>query len=133
MLTVRQVQVQNLMIEEISDMLHRDLKDPRLGFITVTAAEMTRDLRYAKVFVSIMGSEEERAQGLAALRRAAGFIRGEFTRRAHLRVAPEIDFRADEGIPRGARIFELLHGISTEPTINESPVPPSDGCNTPSQ
>ncbi|MCX6358588.1 MAG: 30S ribosome-binding factor RbfA [Armatimonadetes bacterium] len=125
--SVRQVQVQNLMIQEISDMLYKDLKDPRLGFITITAAEITRDLRYAKVFVSIMGSEDDCAKGLAALRSAAGRIRGEFTRRAHLRVAPEIDFRADEGIPRGARIFELLHNISTEPTTHESPVPPGDG------
>ena len=92
--SVRQVQVQNLMIQEISDMLYKDLKDPRLGFITITAAEITRDLRYAKVFVSIMGSEDDCAKGLAALRSAAGRIRGEFTRRAHLRVAPEIDFRA---------------------------------------
>lgn len=92
-------------------MLRRDLKDPRLGFITVTNAEISRDLRHARVFVSVLGSEEEREASIAALRRAAGFIRGEFTRRARLRVAPEIDFRHDEGIARGARLLELLHTI----------------------
>ena len=96
-------------------MLRRELKDPRLGFITVTAAEISRDLRHAKVFVSVLGDDQERKDSMAALRSATGLIRGEFARRAHLRIAPEIDFRMDEGIARGARIFELLHQIEQEP------------------
>src|SRR5215213_8960152 len=111
MSTIRQEQVQNRLIEEVSDMLHRDLKDPRLGFVTITGAEITRDLRYAKVYVSVMGSDEEKQHALDALKRASGFIRGEFTRRAHLRVAPEIDFLGDVSLARGARIFELLKEI----------------------
>ena len=95
-------------------MLIRDLKDPRLGFVTVTAAEVSRDLQHAKVFISVIGDDEQKEGALTALRRAAGWISGQFTRRAHLRVAPEIDFRYDEGIARGARIFELLHEIETE-------------------
>ncbi|MGC8668757.1 MAG: 30S ribosome-binding factor RbfA [Chthonomonadales bacterium] len=106
--TVRQEQIRHMLIEEVSDMLRKDLKDPRLGFITVTDAEVSRDLRYAKVYVSVMGSEEEQLAAMKALRRAAGLVRGEFARRAHLRVAPELEFRFDEGIAKGARIFELL-------------------------
>ena len=102
------------MIAEVSDMLRRDLKDPRLGFITITGAEVSRDLKYAKVFISVLGDDSARTDSLAALKSATGKIRGEFTRRAHLRVAPEIEFRLDEGIARGARIFELLHQVEDE-------------------
>ena len=114
MSTIRQEQVQNLLVQEISLMLRRELKDPRLGFITVTGAEVTRDLRYAKVYVSILGSDEEKKASMAALKSASGKIRGEFGRRARLRIAPEIAFLQDEGIARGSRIFELLHQIEDE-------------------
>src|SRR5438552_2248671 len=114
MSTIRQEQIQGRLIEEVSDMLRRDLKDPRLGFITVTGAEVTRDLKYAKVFISVLGDDTAKKDSLAALKSATGKIRGEFARRAHLRVAPEIDFKFDEGIARGARIFELLHQVEDE-------------------
>ena len=122
MSTIRQEQVQNLLVEEISIMLQRELKDPRLGFITVTGAEISRDLTHAKVFVSILGSDEEKKSSMAALKSATGLIRGKFGRRAHLRVAPEILFEQDTGIARGARIFELLHQIEEE----KPPLPPTD-------
>jgi ribosome-binding factor A len=114
MSTIRQEQIQNRLVEEISDMLRRDLKDPRLGFITITGAEVSRDLRHAKVFVSVMGDEQAQEDSMAALRSAHGLIRGEFARRAHLRVAPEIIFQQDVGIARGARIFELLNLVAAE-------------------
>ncbi len=95
-------------------MIRRDLKDPRLELVTVTSAEVTRDLRHAKVYVSIMGDEASQKGGLEALRKVAGYMRGEFARRMHLRLAPEIDFRADIGIPRGARIFELLQTVEED-------------------
>lgn len=114
MSTIRQEQIQNRLVEEISDMLRRDLKDPRLGFITITGAEVSRDLRHAKVFVSVMGDEQAQEDSMAALRSAHGLIRGEFARRAHLRVAPEIIFQQDVGIARGARIFELLNQVAAE-------------------
>jgi len=120
MSTIRQEQIQDRLVEEVSDILRRDLKDPRLGFVTVTGAEISRDLRHAKVFISVMGGDEQKRDALNALRRTAGYIRGEFARRAHLRVAPEIDFHFDEGIARGARIFELLHQIKSESQSDES-------------
>ena len=126
MSTIRQEQVQHRLIAEVSEMLRRDLKDPRLGFITITAAEISRDLKYAKVFVSVLGDEIARKDSLAALKSATGLIRGEFARRAHLRVAPEIEFRFDEGIARGSRIFELLHEIE-----QEQPAKPTDNPTSP--
>ncbi|HZT42510.1 MAG TPA: 30S ribosome-binding factor RbfA [Chthonomonadaceae bacterium] len=110
-MSVRQEKVQAQLVQELSDMIQRQLKDPRLGFVTVTDAEISRDLRHAKVYVSVLGDEEARKQSLNALNSAVGLLRGEFARRAHLRVAPEIEFRFDEGIERGQRIFELLHSI----------------------
>jgi ribosome-binding factor A len=130
MSTIRQEQIQNLLLHEISDMLRRELKDPRLGFITLTAAEISRDLRHAKVFVSIMGDEAQKKGSMAALRSATGLIRGEFTRRARLRVAPEIEFRYDEGIARGARIVELLHQIEPELKANDSSPETGGGSDT---
>jgi len=110
-MSVRQERIQEQLVQELSEMIRRDLRDPRIGFVTLTGAEITRDLRHAKVFVSIYGTEEEQKQALKALNSASGILRGEFARRVHLRVAPDIDFRLDEGIARGQRIFELLHSV----------------------
>ncbi len=101
-------------MQEVSEMIQRDLKDPRLGFITLTSAEITRDLRHAKIYVSVLGDEEAQKQSLKALNSAVGLLRGEFARRAHLRVAPEIEFRFDQGIERGQRIFELLDSVRAD-------------------
>ncbi len=110
-MSVRQEKVQEQLVQEISEIIRRDLSDPRLGFITLTGAEISRDLRHAKVYISVLGDEESRKQSLIALNRASGMLRGEFARRAHLRIAPELEFRYDDGIERGARIFELLHSV----------------------
>ncbi|MCS6775613.1 MAG: 30S ribosome-binding factor RbfA [Chloroherpetonaceae bacterium] len=111
---VRQERVQAQLVEEISEIIRTQLRDPRLGFVTLTGAEISRDLRHAKVYVSVLGDKEARAQSLKALNGAAGLLRGEFARRAHLRVAPELEFRYDEGIERGQHIFELLHSIEAD-------------------
>lgn len=114
MSTIRQEQVAHLLKEEVSDMLRKDLRDPRLAAVTVTDAEVSRDLSYARVYISVMGSDEDCEAALKALRKVSGFIRGEFARRAHLRIAPELEFRKDDGIQRGMRIFELLKEIEAE-------------------
>jgi len=110
-MTTRQERIQELLREEISDILRREIKDPRLGFLTITGAEVTADLRHAKVFVSIMGSDEERAQNMAVLKKAEHFVRQEFGRRARMKVIPEIDFRLDTSVDQGVRIFQLLEQI----------------------
>jgi ribosome-binding factor A len=124
---VRQERVQEQLVHELSEIIHRDLHDPRLGFVTLTGAEITRDLRYAKVYVSVMGDEEARNQCLKALQSATGLLRGEFTRRAHLRMAPELEFRFDPGIERGQRIFELLHSVESDLKPAEEPQPGPEG------
>jgi len=101
-------------VQELSEMIRRDLRDPRVGFVTLTGAEITRDLRHAKVFVSVLGDEEAQKQSLLALNSASGLLRGEFARRAHLRVAPDLVFQHDIGIERGQRIFDLLHSVEDD-------------------
>ncbi len=123
MSTIRQEQIQGRLVQEISQMIQRDIKDPRVGFVTITGADITRDLRYAKVYISVMGDKTAIEESFAALRRSVGYMRGEFARRAHLRIAPEIEFLADESIERGARIFDLLNQIKAEAPAVTTPEP----------
>ena len=107
-MTTRQEKIEELLKVEISDIIRRELKDPRLGFITITDAEVTKDFRHAKVYISVLGDEKAKEESLAVLQRAAGFIRGEFGRRAYMKTIPEITFKMDTSVEQGARIFELL-------------------------
>ena len=104
--------VNQLIKEEISLVLQRELKDPRLGFITVTEVETANDLRLAKVFVSVLGDEGKWASSLAALKSARGFIRHWLRGHLDLRVTPELDFRPDRSMVHGARIQELLKQLN---------------------
>jgi ribosome-binding factor A len=110
----RRERVEELIVREVSDILRREVKDPRIGFVTVTEAEVSPDLRQARVFVSVMGSDEEREAALKGLNSAARFIRGQFGKRVAMRVTPELTFRFDTSIDRGARIFELLEQVRRE-------------------
>ncbi|HHY46682.1 MAG TPA: 30S ribosome-binding factor RbfA [Firmicutes bacterium] len=114
MARLRADRLAQLIRDEVSDILQRGLKDPRLGFVSVTDVEVSGDLSHAKVFVSLMGTEEEEAASLQALESATGFIRTELARRIRLRRVPEIVFKPDRSIARGARIFQLLSEIAKE-------------------
>jgi len=94
--------------EELSDILQREFKDPRLGFVSITGVELTRDLQVAKVYVSVLGSEEEKATSLETLQRAKGFLRTEIGRRIQMRHVPDLLFKFDTSIEHGARVHELL-------------------------
>src|SRR5690349_24969270 len=97
------------MREEIATFLANDIKDPRiLGLVTVTAVEVTRDLRHAKVYVSVLGSESQRASTFEGLNGVAAHLRGRIGRALRLRAAPEIEFRNDESIAHAAHIEQLL-------------------------
>ena len=100
--------VNQLIKEEISSVLQRQIKDPRLGFVTVTRVELANDLGYAKVHVGVLGSEKDREKSLVALRSAAGFIRRELGRRLRVHHTPEIDFRYDKGLDATDRVARLL-------------------------
>ena len=98
--------------EEVATFLAEEVKDPRItGLVTVTGAEVTRDLRHAKVFVSVMGSDAERAMTFEGLGSVAGHLRSRIGRALRLRLAPEISFKPDESIAHAARIENLLSQI----------------------
>jgi len=103
--------VNQLIREEISMLLQRELKDPRLGFVTVTHVETSPDLRLAKVFVSVLGDEAQWTASLTALASARGFVRNWLRQHLELRQTPELDFRADRSMEHAARIQELLRQL----------------------
>src|ERR671914_1302654 len=107
--------------EEVATFLAEDVKDPRVvGLVTVTGVEVTRDLRHAKVFVSIMGSDDERAATLEGLESAAGHLRSRVGRALRLRVAPEITFKYDDSIARAAKIESLLAELRERPASDSA-------------
>lgn len=111
------------MREEIARMIVSELKDPRLGFVTVTRVELAHDLRYARVYVGVLGSEAEREKSLLGLRSAAGFVRRELGRRLRIHHTPEIDFRYDKGLDATDRVARLLQ----EEAEREKPPGAGDG------
>lgn len=96
---------------ELADIILRKIKDPRVGFMTVTRVELSDDLKHAKVFFSILGDEAKRKETLKGLKSAAHFIRGELGRRLKLRYTPEVAFLFDESIVRGDRTLEILRSL----------------------
>ncbi len=96
---------------EIGSMLVRDLKDRRIGFVTITGVDLSPDLRHAKVFVSVMGSEEEKGESIKALSHAAGWVRHELGQRIRMRFLPEIVFVNDISQEYGEKIDRLLDEI----------------------
>ena len=105
----RAERVSDQMKQEIADILTRKIKDPRIGFVTVTEVEVADDLRNAKVFVSVYGAEK--ATTLKGLESASPYIRSELGRRMRMKFIPELLFRYDDSVERGAHINELLHKI----------------------
>lgn len=100
--------------KELSVLLQREMKDPRIGFVTVTAVEVTSDLQQAKVFISVFGSAEQREASLSGLQKAKGFLRSEIGKRVKLRHVPDLVFKLDESIDYGNKIDTLLREISVE-------------------
>jgi ribosome-binding factor A len=94
--------------EEVSQLVSYELKDPRLGLVTVTRVEVSPDLSHARVYVGVLGSEAERRKTLEALAHAAGFVRRELARRLAIRQVPEVDFKYDKGQDATERVLVLL-------------------------
>jgi ribosome-binding factor A len=92
----------------LSEAISTDLKDPRVGFVTVTAVKTSPDLRHARVYVSVFGSPEEQAETMAALGAAHGFLQARVSSRLRLKHTPTLTFDYDESIVRGMRISRLI-------------------------
>ncbi|HET6514729.1 MAG TPA: 30S ribosome-binding factor RbfA [Thermodesulfovibrionales bacterium] len=106
----RSQRVGDLLREEIAEIIMKKVKDPRLGFVTVTGVDITDDLKIAKVFVSIL-KEEERETALSILNSARSFVRSELAKRVRMKSIPSLEFRIDESVEYGGRIDKLLKEI----------------------
>ncbi len=111
--------LQELIKQEVSKMLLMDIKDSRIGFVTVTGVEMTGDLREAKIYVSIMGNDEQIKSSLEGLQSALGYIRREIGRRIKIRFTPEISFALDKSLDYSEHIQKLLLQIEQEGSKNK--------------
>jgi len=113
-MSLRSNRVGEQMKKELGEIIGRKIKDPRIGFVTVTDVQVTGDLQQAKVFISVLGDELQRENTLKGLAKAKGFIRSEIGQRIRLRKTPEITFEFDESIDYGNRIANLLFQIKEE-------------------
>lgn len=119
MAKVRVEKLQELMKQEISDIIFHELKDPRIGFVTVTSVACTEDLREAKICVSVMGDEKKARDTLNGLNSSLGFVRREISKRIRLRFTPEISFALDTSLSYSDHIQRLLNEIHEDRPAGE--------------
>lgn len=112
--TTRPERVAEAIRKEISTMIQEELKDPRIGFTTITKVEITPDLRYAKIYYTVLGNEKAKKSTEIALKNAKGFIKGHIGDRLKLRYTPEIIFKVDESIEYADKIERLFDKIHKE-------------------
>jgi ribosome-binding factor A len=129
-MTQRTDRIDELLRQEIGRALERDVTDPRIGFVTVTDVETVPDLSRAKVWVSIIGTEDERKQTLLALRSAMPFIRHGLNTKIRIRRIPELDVHLDDSIQRGSRVLQILNELNAgmdpdadKPKLESLPTP----------
>ena len=116
----RQEKVGEQIAIEVSELLRTRVKDPRVGFASITHVEVSGDLRHAKIFVSVMGDDEEKKSTIQALHHATGFLRHELASRLTLRFMPEIVFKLDHSIEQGAHILGLIRQLEEQDSVQTS-------------
>ena len=112
--TQRPERVQEALRQELSRIVQNDIKDPRLGFLTITKVELTKDLRYAKVYFSVLGESKDKHLALKGLNSAKGYIKGLLSDRIKLRFMPEIAFKIDESLEHTKAIYDILDKLKKE-------------------
>ncbi|MGB9682065.1 MAG: 30S ribosome-binding factor RbfA [bacterium] len=110
---LRSERLGELIRKEVSDIIFK-MKDPRIGFVTVTEVNVSKDMRYAKVFISIMGEKEVKEHSFEAIKNASGFIRTELAHRLNIRRTPEITFVLDYSIERGVWLANYIEKVTHE-------------------
>ena len=126
----RQDQLGEVITRELSDLMRSRMKDPRIGFASITDVTVSADLRYAKVFVSVLGSPQEQHETMQGLEHATGFLRRELAQRLTVRHVPEITFKLDTSIARGAHVLDLINRVVAADAAGARPddeVPPGEG------
>ena len=115
----RQNRVGEAIKEELSRLLLREIKDPRIGFVTITRVKVSKDLRFVKVYFSVLGDKSVRADSLTGLNSARGFMRRELGRRLRLRYVPDIVFSFDSSLEHMSRLAELIHQINEDEELED--------------
>ncbi|MBU0605504.1 MAG: 30S ribosome-binding factor RbfA [Candidatus Omnitrophica bacterium] len=110
----RSGRVQEAIRQEVSSIIHSQIRDPRLGFLTITGVELTKDLKYARIYFSVLGGDKEKKLALRGLNSAKGYIKGLLGDRIKLRYMPEIEFKIDETLERTRHIYDLFEKIKKE-------------------
>lgn len=118
--------VGDLIKEEISRIIQHELKDPGIGFVTITAVKLSDDLRHAKIFYSVLGDEKAKKESSSALQRACGFVQHEIGRKLRLKYTPEIYFCFDPSVEYGAHIETLLEKIHQSQGSTKGDVPQNE-------
>ena len=116
----RQRQVAELLHEEISQLIQRGIRDPRLGFVTVTGVDVSADLKNARVYVTVLGDESDAQSALEGLASAAGYFRHQMKQTLSLRYIPELKFKIDTSLEYGSHIEELLKTIKSEQNSSDN-------------
>jgi ribosome-binding factor A len=125
-MTHRLPRINSLIRQEISGLLSQEVKDPRLGnYISITEVDTSGDLRQTRIYISFIGTDEEKQAAITALNAASGYFHGVLMKRLHLRHVPEISFYWDDSIARGAHLQELIDKVNTA-TDETSPTKPDD-------
>lgn len=121
--TRRQEQAADQIQRELSDLLLRSTNDPRIKFASVTAVQVSADLRHAKVYVSVLGDAAEQKETMYAIHHAAGYLKRELASRLSFKFMPELVFLHDESIERGDRILRLIEKVRAEDRAHEEQQP----------
>ncbi|ADQ14755.1 30S ribosome-binding factor RbfA [Halanaerobium hydrogeniformans] len=116
----RAIRVGELLKEEISQIILREMKDPRIAFVSVTDVKVSGDLRHAKVFVSVFGTDKEKEETMEGLDKATGYIRKLVGERVKIHHTPEIIFRYDDSIEQGVHISKIINNLKESGEIKES-------------
>lgn len=113
-MSLRSERVGEQMKKELSEVINQKIKDPRVGFVTVTEVEVTGDLSLAKVYITVLGNDKERAESFEGLEKAKGFMKSEIAKRMDLRIVPELKFEYDESIDYGNKIERMIADLNKE-------------------
>lgn len=113
-MSIRNQRLQSIFLKEITDIVQNNVKDPKLGFVTISDVTVSNDLSHAKVYVSFLGKDERNEAGLKVLNKAKGYIRSELAKRVKVYKVPELSFVIDDSLKRAQRIDEIIEKIHTD-------------------
>jgi ribosome-binding factor A len=117
----RMERLDELLRQEIARLIAEEVRDPRVGFTTVMQARVSPDLRHARVYVSVLGDDEEKEAAVDALQRASGFLRGRLGAIVEMKYLPELEFELDRSLERAARIEEILERVRPPEEPDDEP------------